>query len=157
MRLHYTDGPMLTDDELVNGFEAGTLAAFPHAEHVRLTIVYLLRAGRDETLRRMLDGLARFAASKGVPEKFHVTMTRAWIELIDSARRAHPRTVDAAALVAECPHLLDRDALLRFYSRERLFSDAARAGWVEPDIAAITAIDDRSSARLARSRETERL
>jgi hypothetical protein len=124
---------MLTDDELVAGFESATLEAFPHADHVRLTIIYLTRFGREETLRKMYDGLLRFATAKGKPEKFHVTMTRAWVDLIESARRAHPSIETAAALAARCPELLDRDALLRFYSPERLNSRAAQGGWVAPD------------------------
>ena len=125
---------MLTDDELVQGFEAGSLAAFPHAQHVRLTIIYLARHGRDEALRRMCDGLLRFATVKGDPEKFHVTVTRAWIKLIESARRAHPGIQDPGALVAACPQLLDQNALLRFYSPERLNSGEARLRWLPPDL-----------------------
>jgi hypothetical protein len=125
---------MLTDDELVQGFEAGSLTAFPHAQHVRLTIIYLARHGRDETLRRMCDGLLRFATVKGDPEKFHVTVTRAWIKLIESARRAHPGIHDPGALVAACPQLLDQNALLRFYSPERLNSGEARLRWLPPDL-----------------------
>jgi hypothetical protein len=136
---------MLTDDELVRGFEAGTLSAFPHAEHVRLTIVYLIRHGREETRRKMLDGLARFATAKGQPEKFHVTMTHAWIDLIDAARRAHPDAPDAAALVGACPQLSDRDALLRFYSPERLNSAEARERWVPPDRVSHIDVDPQST------------
>ena len=124
---------MLTDDELVAGFEEGSLNAFPHAEHVRLTIVYLMRHGRDETIRKMYDGLRRFATAKGQPGKFHVTMTRAWVDLVESARRAHPEIEGPGALVARYPELLDRDALLQFYSPERLNSPDARERWVPPD------------------------
>ncbi len=133
---------MLTDDELVAGFEAATLESFPHADHVRLTIIYLSRHGRDETERRLTDGLRRFAAAKGVPQKFHVTMTLAWLDLVDTARRHHPEASGAAALVAACPELLERDALLRFYSPERLASEDARIRWVPPDRA--PAIEARS-------------
>lgn len=132
---------MLTEDELVRGFEEGTLSAFPHAEHVRLTIVYLTRHDRDETIRKMYDGLLRFATAKGQPGKFHVTMTRAWIDLVDSARRAHPRIDSPGALVAQCPQLLDRDALLRFYSPELLHSADARERWVAPDRTSAIGID----------------
>jgi hypothetical protein len=130
---------MLTDDELIAGFEAGTLTDFPHAAHVRLTLAYLARHGRDETLRRLLDGLRRFAAAKGHPEKFHVTMTRAWLEAIWATRSAHPE-LDAEALVEACPDLLNRDLLLRFYSPERLHSDEARTRWMPPDRATIAGI-----------------
>lgn len=130
---------MLTDDELVTGFEAGSLADFPHAAHVRLTLLYLARHGREEALRRLLDGLLRFATVKGQPGKFHVTMTRAWVDLLDATRRGHPE-LPPAALVEACPDLLDRDALLRFYSPDRLNSAEARTRWVPPDRAEIEGI-----------------
>src|SRR5215208_2839637 len=125
---HYTVRKVLTDDELVRQFESSALSAFPHAEHVRLTFIYLSLHGRDETLRKMHEGLSKFAKAKGVPEKFHVTMTRAWVELIDSARCAFPQSRTASALIVNCPELLDRDALLRYYSPERLNSAEARHG-----------------------------
>lgn len=127
---------MLTDDELVRGFEEATLDDFPHACHVRVALVYLTRHGRDGALPRLMDGILRFAIAKGHPGKFHVTMTRAWLELIDAARLAHP-DLAPAALIEACPDLLDRDALLRFYSRERLHSDQARTAWIPPDLAEI--------------------
>lgn len=144
---------MLSDDDLVSGFEACTLTDFPHASHVRLTLIYLARHGVDETRRRMADGLLLFATMKGHPEKFHVTLTRAWLELIESARQQHPEARDPEALVAACPGLLDKDALLRFYSPERLASDAARASWVAPDRAAIDSGALGSNATVDRPRQ----
>ena len=126
----------MTDDELIQGFEAASLAAFPHADHVRLTILYLARHGRQETERRLFEGLRRFAAAKGVPEKFHVTMTVAWLDLVEDARQRYPDAGDPASLVTACPELLNRDALLRFYTSDRLMSDDARQRWVPPDRAA---------------------
>ena len=143
----------MTDNELVRGFEAASLPAFPHADHVRLTIVYLARHGRAETERKLFDGLRRFAAAKGVPEKFHVTMTLAWIDLVEDAGRQHPEALSAGDLVAACPQLLDRDALLQFYSPECLKSDEARRQWVPPDRA--SRIQSMSPA--ARQTEIERI
>jgi hypothetical protein len=125
---------MLSDDDLVAGFESATLASFGHADHVRLTLIYLNRVGRDHTERKLFDGLRRFAAAKGAPQKFHVTMTVAWIELIEAARTQHPQLTEPDALLAACPELLNRDALLRFYSPGRLDSDEARATWLTPDL-----------------------
>ena len=58
---------MVTDDELIAGFEAASLPEFPHADHVRLTILYLTRHGREDTQKKLFEGLQRFAAAKGVP------------------------------------------------------------------------------------------
>jgi hypothetical protein len=130
---------MLTDDELVQGFEQGSLDEFPHGSHVRLALIYLDRHGHAGALQRLLDGLLRFATAKGHPEKFHVTMTRAWLDLLDAARHAHPNLTPGALLDA-CPELLDRNALCRFYSAERLHSDEARTRWLPPDLAEIRRI-----------------
>jgi hypothetical protein len=125
---------MITDDELVAGFEGASLAEFHHAEHVRVSIVYLMRHGRDEALRRVTSGIQRMAAAGGQPEKFHVTLTRAWLDLIDAARARVPDASDPAILLRACPELLDRTALYRCYSREVLESDRARTEWVPPDL-----------------------
>jgi hypothetical protein len=126
---------MTSDDELVMGFERASLTQFHHADHVRLSIVYLVRHGREETLRRLTVGIQRLASADGHPEKFHVTMTRAWLELIDAARELHPFAATATQLVDACPELLDRSALGRYYSREVLESELARTAWVPPDLA----------------------
>jgi hypothetical protein len=148
---------MLTDDELIAGFEAASLPSFPHADHVRLTILYLTRYGRDETQKKLFEGLRRFAAAKGVPDKFHITMTIAWLDLVDDARRRHPEARDPSTLVTACPELLNRDALLRFYSPDRLLSDDARQRWVPPDRAARIEATHQSNATASGLTETERI
>ena len=98
----------MTDEELMCGFERGTLAPadFHHRDHVRLTWLYLERDGRDDAERRMLDGLRALAARAGKPDKFDATLTRAWVAAIDEARLAEvARTFDG--LVAARPELLD--------------------------------------------------
>jgi hypothetical protein len=147
----------MTDDELIAGFEAATLAAFPHADHVRLTILYLARHGREETERKLFEGLRRFAAAKGVPDKFHVTMTVAWLDLVEDARRRHPEASNPAALVAACPELLNRDALLRFYTADRLISADARQRWVPPDRTTRVESADHSKTGAATPPEIERI
>ena len=48
-KLGAMESEVLTDDELVAGFEAGSLAEFHHADHVRLTLV--ISRGTGETPR----------------------------------------------------------------------------------------------------------
>lgn len=132
---------MLSDDDLIDGFEAGLLSELPHADHVRVTLIYLTRYGRDEALRRVGDGLLLFATLKGHPEKFHVTLTRGWLDLVESARQACPPGATPGDVVAACPELLDKSALHRFYTPERLDADDARVGWVPPDRAETITIE----------------
>ena len=129
--------PVLTESDfhLRQQFESRTLAnaAFRHREHVRLTWIYLTAEPADRVAARLCESLLALATSHGVPERFHHTLTVAWIRIIDDARRAHP-DLPFDALVEACPELLDKDAPLAFYTREHLYSDEARKLWVEPNL-----------------------
>jgi hypothetical protein len=123
----------MTDHEFLRRFDSADIDPFRHADHVRVAWIYLEREGRAKALPAMLDGIRRFAVAKGAPGKFHYTLTRAWLDLIDLARRQHPDARSADALIAACPLLGDSRAVNRFYSQAVLESDEARAGWIEPD------------------------
>jgi pyridoxamine 5'-phosphate oxidase len=129
----------MTDEEFLLRFEAADLSDFRHADHVRVAWAYVERDGPDRALTAMLDGIRRFSIAKGAPDKFHHTMTRAWLELIVDARTRHPEARTASALIAACPALADSRAIDRFYSAETLGSDRARASWVEPDQSPVSA------------------
>jgi hypothetical protein len=100
----------------------------------RLAWAYLQRVGPERALECLVSGLKRFAAAKGHPEKFHYTLTRAWLEMIAFASARFPDTRTAADLLARCPELGDARTVQRFYSAALLDSDRARTGWVEPDL-----------------------
>ena len=102
----------MSDQELIDGFEAGTLAPadFHHRDHVRLTWLYLERYGRDEAERRMRSGLRTFASRAGTPDKFDATLTRAWVAAIDDARLGEAAST-FERLVALRPELLTRDTI----------------------------------------------
>lgn len=103
----------ITDEDLLRGFEEASLpnGAFGHAEHVRVTYLYLDGHGRDGALERLAGGLLRFATRNGKPEKFSYGLTVAWVDAIESARRNHPAARTFDALIAACPWLLDRSSV----------------------------------------------
>jgi hypothetical protein len=70
---------------------------------------------------------------------YHETITAAYVELLAQflERREDGPLSEAIAQLLAGP-LADREVLLTFYSRERLMSTAARAAWVEPDIARLS-------------------
>jgi hypothetical protein len=100
----------MTDAELIGRFENSSLSSdeFTHARHVRVAWIYLETYSRDEVLERMADGLLRLCARLGKPEKFDYSLTRDWIDRIEAARASHPDARSFEALMAACPHLLDR-------------------------------------------------
>ena len=123
----------LSDQEFIARFEAHALEEFSHRDHLRIAFVYARRGGVQAAVEgaRRIRGLAE---ALGDPRKYHETMTVAWASLVgalagDSAALTFP------AFLAAHPELLRRDLLCLHYSRELLFSDRARAAFVDPDLA----------------------
>jgi len=112
--------------------------AFDHAAHVRLAYVYLCDAGVDEAVARMKAALLGFLAHLGVdPVKYHETITRAWILAVAHFMTVSAPCASAEAFMAANPVLLDSRIMLTHYSAELLFSPAARAAFVPPDLSGI--------------------
>lgn len=127
----------MTDAEFARAFERGEIspAEFDHRAHVRLAWVYLREAeSLDAATSRMREAIRRFAAAANAAQKYHETITVLWMRLLSDASRRVAQPCDLAALLEACPELADKDLPLKYYSRERLFSDAARAGWVPPEV-----------------------
>jgi hypothetical protein len=133
----------MTDDDigsLLARFEDGTLprAEWTHGAHLIVALWYLRRHGRDEATNRIRDGIRRYNERQGNHTGYHETITLAWVAVVDRFLDRRDREAPIASLAAE---LLDRcgrvDYLLQFYSRDRLFSAEARAGWLAPDLEAI--------------------
>jgi GNAT superfamily N-acetyltransferase len=128
----------LGDDALWIAFHDRTLAdaRWTHVAHLRIAWMHLARYELDEAHLRMRAGIVRLNAAHGLVETpargYHETLTRAWLTLVADARLRAPCT-DSVAFIAH--HRFDRDAPLRHYSRERLFSAEARAVFVPPDLA----------------------
>jgi hypothetical protein len=103
----------MTDEELVGEFETGLLAPerFGHREHLRLAWCYLTRFGREETERRLLEGLRAFAARAGKPDKFDAVLTSAWVGVLAEASAQLGSAATFDALIAARPDLLDRTAV----------------------------------------------
>jgi hypothetical protein len=124
---------LLSDKEFLARFESHTLAEFSHRDHLRVAFAYARRDG----VQAAIDGARRirgFAAALGDSRKYHDTMTVGWARVVGRL------TVDSAGLdfgafLDAHSDLLRRDLLSDYYSRERLFSDEARARFVEPDLA----------------------
>ncbi len=123
----------MTDDDLVTAFEAATLPSLPHRDHVRLAWWYLGQAPLAAAAARFIDALRRYAASLGAADKYHETITWAFLLIIQDRRaRAAPNTTwaDFAAANAD---LFAPDVLTRWYTPATLASPLARRSFVFPD------------------------
>ena len=113
-----------------------------HAAHFAVSL-WLIRHRPALDLDEMLPGLIRaFNEATGTPNTdsggYHETITRASL----AAVRAKLAGSGAAPLHEILDGLLvsplgDSSWLLEYWSRERLFSVAARRGWLAPDLKAL--------------------
>ena len=122
-------------------------AQWSHATHVTVGAWHVAVTGADSALDRMRAGIRRLNDAHGTPNAatsgYHETITRAFVLLLDDARRALPGSTPLperiAAIVAG--PLGQRGALGTFYRNETLASPEARLAWVPPDRAPLRAPD----------------
>ena len=131
----------MTDEEFLAAFEqAGfTAVEFPHRAHLRTAHLYLRQLGPAGAADRMAAGIRHLATSHGHADRYHETLTRAWVDVVALAMaRTRAETFDE--LLTRHPSLLDKHLLLAHYSRTVLFGPQARAEWVAPDLAPIPTV-----------------
>ncbi|HEX9065051.1 MAG TPA: hypothetical protein VF843_08070 [Streptosporangiaceae bacterium] len=124
-------------EQAFDGLMAQVMASaerFGHREHVHLTWLAVCRFGVPEAIRLVSDGIQRTARYAGAPQKYHATVSRAWVEIVGHHAGEY-RTADFAAFADRNPGLLSKRLLTRHYSSGLLASPAARTNWTEPDLA----------------------
>ncbi len=127
--------------ELVASFEDASIArgVWKHAEHLVVALYYVNEYNDiDTATERMREGLFNLLTegfkvdlTKEMP--YHETLTVFWMRTVaefNASKNGASLPDKANELVAT----FDKDHPLRFYSREFLFSDEARAQFLEGDI-----------------------
>ncbi|MFN2561024.1 MAG: hypothetical protein ABR571_06995 [Jatrophihabitans sp.] len=110
-----------------------TTGRFGHREHVNLTWLAIRRHGQGAALRLVDEGIRRTARYAGAPQKYHATISRAWVELIGHHLAEGAPTASFDSFAEANPALLDKRLLTRFYIPATLASARARISWVPPD------------------------
>jgi hypothetical protein len=129
----------MNDEALWTGFHDRSLthAEWTHQAHLRIAWLHLERWDIDEAHLRMRVGIVRLNAVHGTEESpkrgYHETLTRVWFAIV-AALRGVERCRDSLDFVTKHAARLDRNAPLRHYSSERLFSPHARAVYLPPDL-----------------------
>jgi hypothetical protein len=128
-----------SDRDFRAAFESCTVAPaeFNHEAHLRLAYVYLVENDLASAQRKMRGALLSFLAAHGIPpEKFHETLTRAWVLAVRHFMSRSP-SLCFSDFAAKSQPLLDSKVMLTHYSASVLFSPSARATYIEPDLEAI--------------------
>lgn len=127
-----------TDDrQFLRKFETGGITpdGFDHRAHVRLAYAYLALHEPDTAVSLMRGALLAFLRRNDIDiSKYHETMTNAWILAVRHFMATTPPAPSADAFIDANPILLDSKIMLTHYSADLLFSDRARAKFVEPNV-----------------------
>lgn len=130
-------GPAVgTSSEEIHRFESGGIAPgdFRHADHIEMAWHYLREMPLLEALPRYARGLLALATRAGRPERYHETITWAFMFVIHERVLAAP-DADYPAFRGANRDLFEWPGgpLERYYRPETLASDRARRGFVMPD------------------------
>ena len=125
-----------SDEDFLRAFEDLTFPAdqFHHREHIRVAWLYLKSSDATRAAERMTAGIRRFANHHGATQKYHHTLTLAWMRLVAAALVETPEGQTFQQFLGEHAELADKDLLKKYYSSELLQTIAAQEGWVEPDL-----------------------
>ena len=122
--------------KVVLGFESCTTGKddFSHRDHLAMAVWYL-RSDQDTAAERMRASLHSFLDKHNCRENYHETLTLFWILLV---RRELASLTPAPSLLeatnAVVKRLGNSKVAFEYYSKELVGSEAAKQGWVEPDL-----------------------
>jgi hypothetical protein len=138
MAFKYKDNE--TVGELVRSFEDASVSRdnWKHAEHLIVALHYLTIHDMETATEKMRSGIFKLLTegfgvdlSKEMP--YHETLTVFWMRTV-AEFNASTKGTSLPDKAKELVALFDKDYPLRFYSRDYLFSDKARASFVDPDL-----------------------
>jgi hypothetical protein len=130
------DGPGPAPDAAFDALMGEVMAVadrFGHRQHIHLTWLAVRRYGTEAAVALVSEGIQRTARYAGAPQKYHATVSRAWVELV-----GHHVAADGdenfGTFTDRNAALLDKRLLSRHYRAATLATEQARRGWVEPDL-----------------------
>ena len=107
---------------------------FRHRQHINLAFYAVRRYGMPDAIGSICGWIRQIATYERAPQKYHHTVSRAWVELVAHHVAADPGCADFAVFADRNPALLDKRLLARHYRSSTLAAGPARHDWVQPDL-----------------------
>ncbi|HEX7295761.1 MAG TPA: hypothetical protein VF251_08425, partial [Pyrinomonadaceae bacterium] len=110
--------------------------SFHHQQHLVVATYYLQTAEVEAATARMRSALFRFLEHHNIDtQKYNETLTIFWVEMVArELKKLAPDKTLAEKCNSVIAALSNAKLALDFYSDELLWSDEARARFVEPDV-----------------------
>lgn len=124
---------------IVESFENATISRedWRHAEHLTVALYYLSTEDFDAAYQKMREGifnlLRAFEVDFTKEMPYHETLTVFWLKTVEEFRKSR-RDGSNLEIHNELVEKFDKDYPLKFYSRDYLFSEKARAEFVEGNL-----------------------
>jgi hypothetical protein len=124
----------MTDAEFLRALETCELPEkdFGRAAHVRATYLYLLSGEFVVALERVRRAIRDYAKHLGKPDRYHETITVAYVALIQQHICERGDSGGWPAFAGDNPELFQPGLLLQFYPQVQLQSELARRVFLLP-------------------------
>lgn len=124
----------MEDRELIERFQNTTLppADFSHREHVRVGWLYLQGRTLPQAIDKFSTDLIHYATSHGASDKYHATITYAFMVLIHERCTSTGRGETFEAFARANPDLFEKNCLTRYYSADLLASPLSKQIFLLP-------------------------
>jgi len=138
-RIEKSDLPLADDAEIVNlvrQFEQCTLPYkhWTHRAHLAVATLYLRKFSFDDALVRIRKNICAYNQKCGDPEGYNESITLMFMKKIDAESKRDDNSRSIHEQVKRLQHLCTVDWLYNYYSPDLIWSDQAKAGWVDPDV-----------------------
>src|SRR2546427_1937324 len=120
-----------SDEEFLRAFEDLSFPAdlFHHGEHIRVAWLYLKSSDASRAAERMSEGIRRFANHHGATQKYHHTLTLAWMRLVAAALGEPPEGYAFEQFITAHRQRLDVKLLATYDSQELLRTRGPPEPW----------------------------
>ena len=112
----------------------GPAGQFRHRQHINLAFLAVHRYGMPAATGKICSWIRHISAYERAPQKYHHTVSRAWVEIVAQHVAADQECTDFGIFAGRHPALLDKRLLSRHYRSATLAAEPARRGWIEPDL-----------------------
>src|SRR5260370_6497296 len=128
--------PAWSDEEFLRAFEDLSFPAdlFHHREHIQVAWLYLKSTDASRAAERMSERIRRFANHHGATQKYHHTLTLAWMRLAAAALVETPEGYTFDPFLIAHAQLKDPNLPAKYSSQARLRNAAAPEASLEPDL-----------------------